>query len=524
MRRHALAATLMLAAMPAWAQGGSPILNIGIGGAVTSVDPHFYNASPNNSLAMHIFDRLVERDARAQPFPGLAESWRVVSETVWEFKLRPGVKWHDGRDFTADDVAFTIQRTPNVPNSPGGFGGFVRAIERVEVVDPLTIRFHTARPHPLLPTELASVAVIARHAAENAATEDYNSGKAAIGTGPYRMIAYRSGDRTELARNEAYFRGPEHWARVNYRFIGNDGARTAALLAGDVDVIDQVPSTDLARLKRDPKVTISEIQGLRLIYLAMDGSRRGSVPFITDNDGKPLPANPFDDIRIKRALSMAINRAALAERVMEGTAQPTGQWLPEGTFGYNPEVRPPAFDPDGAKRLLAEAGFPQGFRLTLHSPNDRYPNDSKAAQAVAQMWSRIGIRTEVEAVPWASFSQRSNRQDYAIRLTGWGSVTGEASYALVNILSTFDREKRTGASNSGRYANPALDALTERAAATIDDPTRERLLREAVKLATDDVAIIPMFQLVNSWALRRGLTYAARMDERTTAMATRPAN
>ncbi|TDH62823.1 ABC transporter substrate-binding protein [Dankookia rubra] len=521
-RRLLLACLATGIALPAAAQQPG-VLNIGIGGAVTSVDPHFYNASPNNSLAMHIFDRLVERDAAAQPYPGLAESWRTVSDTVWEFRLRSGVKWHDGRDFTAEDVAFTIQRTPNVPGSPGGFGGFVRAIERVEVVDPLTIRFHTAKPHPLLPTELASVAVISKHAGEGASTEDYNSGKAAIGTGPYRLTAYRPGDRSELARNEAYFRGPEPWARVNYRFIGNDGARTAALLAGDVDLIDQVPSTDLNRLKRDPKLTVSEVQGLRLIYLATDHSRQKDVPFTSDNDGKPLAANPFNDVRVRRALSMSINRAALAERVMEGTAQPTGQWLPPGTFGYNPEVKPPAFDPDGAKRLLAEAGYPQGFRMTLHSPNDRYPNDSKAAQAAAQMFSRIGIRTEVEAVPWASFSQRSNRQDYAIRLAGWGSVTGEASYALVNILGTFDREKRTGASNAGRYSNPELDALTARAAATIDDKAREALLQQAVGMAMDDVAIIPLFQLVNSWALRKGLTYGARMDERTTAMATRAA-
>ena len=228
-RRH-LPATLALAltalTSPAFGQAGTP-LNIGIGGAVTSIDPHFYNAAPNNSLAMHIFDRLVERDAKAQPYPGLAESWRVIGETIWEFRLRPGVKWHDGRDFTAEDVAFTIARAPNVPGSPGGFGGFVRAIEKVEIVDPLTIRFHTARPHPLLPTELASVAIIAKHAAEGAGTEDFNSGKAAIGTGPYRFVAYRPGDRTELARNDGYFRGAEPWSRVNYRFIGNDGARTA---------------------------------------------------------------------------------------------------------------------------------------------------------------------------------------------------------------------------------------------------------------------------------------------------------
>jgi peptide/nickel transport system substrate-binding protein len=447
----------------------------------------------------------------------------VVSDTVWEFKLRPGVKWHDGRDFTADDVAFTIQRAPNVPGSPGGFGGFLRAIQRVEVVDPLTVRFHTARPHPLLPTELASVAVISRHAGEGASTEDYNSGKAAIGTGPYRFVAYRAGDRTELARNDAYFRGPEPWARVNYRFIGNDGARTAALLAGDVDVIDQVSSTDIAKLKRDPKVTLSEIQGLRMIYLAPDRSRRGNLPFVTDNEGKPIANNPFDDQRVRRALSIAINRQALSERIMEGTASPTGQWLPEGTFGYNPQVTPPQFDADAAKKLLAEAGYPNGFRLTLHSPNDRYPNDAKAAQAVAQMWSRIGVRTEVEALPWSSFSARSNRQEFAIRLTGWGSVTGEASYALVNIMGTFDREKRTGASNAGRYSNPDLDTLTARAASTIDDKARERLLQEAVKMAMDDVAIIPLFQLVNIWAQKRGLTYEARMDERTLAMAVRPA-
>jgi len=521
--RAAAAALLVALAAPASAQKGNDTLDIGIGGSVTSVDPHFYNASPNNSLSMHIFDRLVERDARARPYPGLAESWRVVSDTVWEFKLRPGVKWHDGRDFTADDVAFTVQRAPNVPGSPGGFGGFLRAIQRVEVVDPLTVRFHTAQAHPLLPTELASVAIISRHAGEGASTEDYNSGKAAIGTGPYRFVAYQAGDRTELARNDAYFRGPEPWARVNYRFIANDGARTAALLAGDVDLIDQVPSTDLAKLKREPKVTLSQIQGLRLIYLAMDHSRRGNLPFVTDNEGKPIAKNPFDDLRVRRALSIAINRQALSERIMEGTASPTGQWLPEGTFGYNPEVTPPRFDPDAAKKLLAEAGYPNGFRLTLHSPNDRYPNDAKTAQAVAQMWSRIGVRTEVEALPWASFSARSNRQEFAIRLTGWGSVTGEASYALVNILGTFDREKRTGASNAGRYSNPDLDALTARAAATIDDGTREKLLQQAVKMAMDDVAIIPLFQLVNIWAVKRGLTYEARMDERTLAMSVRPA-
>ncbi|PWC27782.1 ABC transporter substrate-binding protein [Teichococcus aestuarii] len=526
-RKISLCATLLAVplafsavALPAQAQ----TLNIGIGGAVTSADPHFYNAAPNHALAMHVFDYLVGRDANAQPYPMLAESWRAVEPTLWEFKLRSGVKWHDGRDFTADDVAFSIARAPNVPNSPGGMGGFVRAITKVEVVDPLTIRFHTAAPHPLLPVELGAISIISRHAGEGATTEDYNSGKAAIGTGPYRLQAYRPGDRAELVRNDAYWGGKEPWEKVNFRFIGNDGARSAAVLAGDVDVIDQVPSSDLARLRRDSRITIAEIQGVRLIYLMADFSRTGEVSFVTDNAGKPLPQNPFQDVRVRRALSMAIQREALAERIMEGTAQPTGQWLPPGTFGYNPAVKPPAYDPDGAKKLLAEAGFPQGFRMTLHSPNDRYPNDAKTAQAVAQMWTRIGVQTQVEALPWTTFSVRSNRQEFGMRLSGWGSTTGEASYLLVNIIGTYDREKRTGASNSGRYSNPELDAMTARAAATIDDAQREKLLQEAVKFAMDDVAVTPLYQLVNTWAVRKGLTYEPRMDERTVAMGVRKAN
>ncbi|MBR0645784.1 ABC transporter substrate-binding protein [Plastoroseomonas hellenica] len=511
---------LLPLAMPAAAQ----TLTIGIGGAVTSLDPHFHNAAPNNSLSMHLFDRLVERDSHARLYPGLATEWRAIEPTVWEFKLRPGVKWHDGRDFTAEDVAFTIERTPIVPNAPSGFGGFVRSIQRVEIVDPLTIRLHTAAPHPLLPTELGSVAIIARHAAMDATTEDFNAGRAAIGTGPYRVISYTSGDRTELARNDAFWGGRQPWERVSYRFLANDGARSAALLAGDVDVIDQVPSGDLPRLQRESRISLARIQGLRVIYLSPDRSRTGSEPGVTDNAGQPLASNPFTDLRVRRALSIAINRDALAERVMEGTAAATGQWLPEGTFGHNPAVPAPAFDPDGARRLLAEAGFPQGFRLVLTTPNDRYPNDAKTAQAVAQMWTRIGVRTEVQALPWSSFAGRSARQEFAMRLAGWGSSTGEASYTLVNILGTYDRERRIGASNAARYSNPELDALTARAVATLDDGQREALLRDAVKMATDDLGMIPLFQLVNIWAHRRTIAFEPRMDERTTAMSARPAN
>jgi peptide/nickel transport system substrate-binding protein len=498
-------------------------LTLGSAAPVTTVDPHFHNVGPNNALTMHIYDRLVERDGRARPRPSLAESWRVVSDTVWEFKLRQGVTWHDGRPFTADDVVFTFSRVPNVANSPGGFQGFLRAIQRVEVVDAHTLRLHTRAPHPLMPLDLASVSIISRHAAEGAQTEDFNTGRAAIGTGPYRLVSYRSGDRIEMTRNDAYFGGAEPWARVSYRIVNNDAARTAALLAGDLDLIEQVPTSDLARLRGDNRVTVTEIPSLRTVYMAPDYTRDGGTPLITDNNGQPLPTNPFKDVRVRRALSMAINRQGLVDQVMEGAATATAQWLPEGAFGYNPRVRPRAYDPDGARRLLAEAGYPNGFRLTIHTPNDRWPNDARLTQAIGQMWTRIGVRTQIDALPWTAFVPRRARIEYAMQMAAWGSSTGEGSNFLVNTIATNNRQLLTGANNNARFSSPAFDALAARGSATLDDERREAIWQEAVELFAQEEPVIQLVQYINTWAVRRGLTHDPRMDERTIAMGVRPA-
>jgi len=518
--RAALAAVFTFAVAGAAA---AQTLTVGLAAPVTTIDPHFHNVGPNNALTMHIFDRLVERDGRARPHPSLAESWRVIDDTTWEFKLRRGVTWHDGRPFTADDVVFTFSRVPNVPNSPGGFQGFLRAITRVETPDPHTLIIHTAQPHPLMPLDLASVSIIARHAAEGLGTEDYNTGRAAIGTGPYRLVSYRSGDRVELARFDGYWGPREPWARSVQRFITNDAARTAALLAGDVDIVEQIPTSDLARLRRDNRVTVTEIASTRTVYMAPDYSRSGGTPLITDNAGQPLQVNPFRDLRVRRALSMAINRDALVERVMEGAATATAQWLPEGAFGYNPAIRPMSFDPDGARRLLAEAGYPEGFRITLHTPNDRWPNDARLAQAVAQMWTRIGIRTQVEAMPWTAFVPRRARIEFAMQIGAWGSSTGEGSNFLVNTVATNNRQRLTGANNNARFSSPAFDELAARGSATLDDSRREAIWQEAVALYAQEQPLIQLVQYINTWAVRRGLTHDPRMDERTIAMGVRTA-
>ncbi len=528
MRRIGQAAVLAALAalsspMSARAQAPAPHLTMAVGAPITSLDPHYHQLSPNNAVADMIFDALVNRSPRDQGIPGLATSWRAVDSTTWEFKLREGVRFHNGNAFTADDVAFTLARVPRVPNSPSSFALYTRPITAVEIVDAHTIRFKTATPYPLLPTDLANLRIIDKETAENATTEDFNAGRAAQGTGPWRVVEHRNGDRIEFAANAQYWGGAPAFARVTYRMITNDAARTAALLAGDVDFIDQVPTADLARLRREQRVVLSETVGLRIIFLGLDHSRAGATPFITDNDGKPIEPNPLRDVRVRRALSLGIDRAAIADRVMEGAATPSGQFLPAGSFGHVPDLAAPRVNADEARRLLTEAGFPNGFRITLHSPNDRYINDARIAQAIGQMWTRIGLRTSVEAQTWATFVGRAARTELSAWLIGWGSSGGEASNPLRNLVASISREKGWGASNRGHYSNPRVDALVDRAMVELDNPRRETLLREATQMAMDDVGIIPLHIQTNIWAMRRGLQHEARADELTRAQDVRPA-
>jgi peptide/nickel transport system substrate-binding protein len=517
MKRLLLAA--LVASMPATAQN----LRMGVGAQITSADPHFHNISPNNAYASMVFDNLLETDSKARLIGSLAESWKPVGEDAWEFTLRRGVRFHNGSDFTAEDVAFTLQRLPNVPNSPSSFAAYSRPIQAIEIVDPLTIRFRTAAPHPLMPLDMTNVRILDRETHQNATTEEFNAGRAAIGTGPYRMMAYRSGDRIDLQRFDGHWRGRPAWQSVDYRMITNDAGRTAALLAGDIDIIDQVPTSDLERLRRDQRISISEIDSMRFIYFALDHMRDGPTPFITDHDGKPLDRNPLKDVRVRRALSLAIDRPAIVARVMEGAASATRQVMPEGGFAYVPELAATRADPDLAKKLLAEAGYPTGFRLTLHGPNDRYPNDARIAQAVGQMWTRIGIRTQVDVAPYASFIAKASRQEFSVFLVSWGSSTGEPMAGLRSIAATFDRARGTGSVNRGRYSNPEFDTLLATAARELDPAKREALVRQATRVVVEDAGIISTHLQKNIWAMRRGFAHDARVDERTRAQDVTPA-
>jgi peptide/nickel transport system substrate-binding protein len=517
MRRCFLALALLL--LPTIGQAAD--VTIAVRTDADSIDPHYHVYTPNTAVTRHIFDSLTQLDAHAHLVPDLALSWSAIADDVWEFKLRPNVSFHDGTPFTAEDVAFTIARVPNVPNSPSSFAQYTKAIARAEIVDPLTIRFHSKGPAPILPTDLASVAIVSKHATDGKTTADFNTGAAAIGTGPYRFVEWSPANRLILARNDAYFAGPEPWEHVTRRPIANDGARVAALLSGDVDLIEGVPGVDRARVLATPGLVLHEIDSTRIIYLHMDSARDDS-PGISDSNGVHLTRNPLRDARVRRAISLAINRQALTERLLSGQAHPAGQYTPPDVPGASPNLPPLPFDPAQSQALLKDAGWGNGFSVILAGSNDRYPNDAQVTQAVGQMLARVGIKTDVQTMPAAILFSRGSKLDFSLFLSGWVG-TGDASSPLVALMATYDPATGMGPSNRGRWSNPEFDSVLGQALRTIDDTKRNSLYARAAEIAVADMGIIPVYFTINTWASKKSFVYDARMDELTLATGFRPA-
>ncbi|EJL82882.1 ABC-type dipeptide transport system, periplasmic component [Herbaspirillum sp. CF444] len=518
MKKTVLSSLLAVALLGAAAANpvGAQTLNIAFADPLSSLDPQLNNHAGDRSVDLHFWDLLVENNYNKLQ-PGLAVSWKNIDPKTWEFKLRPNVKWQDGKPFTADDVIFSYQRARAVPGSVATFAGYLRTVESVTAKDPLTLIIKTNIPNPDLPLNLASVHIVSKHVGEKSQTENYNSGAAMVGSGPYKYVSYTPGDRVIMERNNDYWGPKQLWEKVNYRYINNAAARTAALLSGDVDVIDKVSVSDLAKLKQSPNVKVFPYNGLRVLLL-QPTFHEGPSPYIIDNNGKQLDKNPLLDARVRKALSLAINRKALVDRILQGAATEANQWMPADTFGYNPDIKNIPNDVNQAKKLLADAGFPQGFKLTIHVPNDRYPQAPETMQAVAQFWTRIGVKTQVEVLPWASYSARANKNEFAVSVLAWGNGTGEASYALVNVLATVDAKKGLGASNWNHYSNPAIDKALADSTAEFDAAKREAILRNAAKIVSDDAGIIPLYHYQNIWAAKKGLKVTPASSDRTTAM------
>jgi peptide/nickel transport system substrate-binding protein len=516
--KRLLIAALTALALPAAAQDRSA-LRIGVEAGPTSLDPHYASLITNIAFARHVFQPLVEQDARQVLRPAIARSWRVVDDTTWELELDPNACFADGRPVTVEDVAFTIARAGDVPNSPSSFRYATRPVAAVDAVGPHTIRLRTNGPFPLLLNQLALVMVVPKR--DGLTTAAFNDGSAMVGSGPYRLVSWQPGQPVRYARNDAFAGAAPAFATVEFRPIANAGARVAALQAGDLDLAEIVPPDQFARFKTDARFATAESPSNRLIFLTLDSSREES-PHVRVPEGSPA-RNPLRDARVRRALSIAINREALVSRNLQGQAVAAGDLGPAGYFGTSPDLTPPTFDLDGARRLLAEAGFPRGFTVQVNGPNDRYVNDEQVVQAIAQMWTRAGLEARVEVMPASVFFTRAGRREFSAFLIGFGSTAGDAYPALSQVLHSFDQQRGLGGLNRGRYSNPAFDALLARSNAATDAAERDALLREATRLGfATDHAIIPLHFPENIWAMRSGFEYRATVEESTLAQNLRP--
>ncbi len=485
MRMTIRAAVAVAFAMVASAAGARDLM-IGSKLDPSSLDPHYFNSADTVHPQTHVFERLIDLDREGALTPALALSWTALDPLTWEFKLRPGVTFHNGAPFTAHDVAFTFARIPSV-KSPGPFTGYTKQVTGLEIVDDLTLRMKTAQPHPFLPIDLSVVFIVSRTTSMEATTADYNSGKAAIGTGPYRLVQFAPGDRAVFEAVPNHWAGRQPWDRVVFRTIKNDAARVAALLSGDVELIDLLPLNSLSTLKRDARIALFQRPAARVMYVQMDSDRDVS-PHAAGPDGR----NPLKDRRVRKALSLAIDRNVIVTNVLEGAGAPASQMASPGTPGFSAKLQPDRFDVAQARRLLAEAGYPNGFKLTIHGTSDRYPNGDKVAQALAQFYARLGIETQVQLVPNAVFFPQASRLEYSFFLAGYGSV--DPSVYLRTVLHSFDQAKALGSSNRGRYANPRVDALVQQALVTLDDARRNALMAEAFELAEgEDQAVISVY-------------------------------
>ncbi|MBR0680568.1 ABC transporter substrate-binding protein [Roseomonas eburnea] len=472
------------------AQGDAAgMLRAGLKLSPTSMDPHFRLSGEQNILrALHA--RLVGMTADGKPEPGIAESWRPVNDgKAWEFKVRADAKFSDGSPVTAEDVAFSIARVPTIEGSAGAYHIFVRAITRVEVKDARTVLLHTASPYPFMVEDMTEVAVLSKSLGPSLRTADFNSQAVKVFSGPYTLADYRFGEFVAMRRNPHWFGQAPTFAEANFKVIASDASRMAALLAGDVQAVDEVAIQDIARLRRDANLNVTQIAGMRVMYVAMD-MERDVTPFVRDAAGQPMTRNPLKDARVRLALSLALNRAAIVDRVMEGAATVASNLLPVGTPGTSAALGVTPFDPDRARRLLAEAGYPNGFQLTIHATNDRYPNDEKVAQAIAQFWTRIGVRTEVATMPNAAFFPAAARQTFSVMAAQYGA--DNVSYAYRALVHTYDRDRGLGTANRTRHSSPRADALVAQALTEMDEAKRNALLARAADIAIGEEAIIHM--------------------------------
>ncbi len=495
--RAAIGASLVAAACMAGAQ----TIRVANQGDALSMDPHSLNESLQLSVTGNVYEPLVGRNKDLSLAPALATRWTQTSPTVWRFELRRGVRFHDGSPFTADDVLFSLARTQA---GSSDMKTYTNDFKEVRKVDDYTVEIETKSPYPILPDVLALVYMMSRKWCEaNHAVEPVDRRKGvenaasfrANGTGPFRLRERQPGVRTVFTRNPQYWGAIEgNVAEVVFTPIGNDATRVAALLSGQVDVMEPVPVQDIARVNAHAGTRAVTGPELRTLFLGMDQQR--SEPLYSSVSGR----NPFKDVRVRRAFDQAIDIEGIRKNVMRGASEPAALLVGPGVNGFQADMQRLPYDLAAARRLMAEAGYPKGFEVTLNCPDDRYVNDAQICQAVASNLSHIQVKVRLQLEGKRSYFPKVLRRDTSFYLLGWTPATYDAEDAL-NALVACPDGKGAGQYNLGGYCNPRADALVRRIATEPDKSRRNALIREALQIHADEVGHIPLHQQALAWGV-----------------------
>ena len=504
----ALAATSVIANPLRWAAAGDP----------QTMDPHSQNEGLTNSVNSQVYEFLLIRDKKLKLGPGLATEWKQIDPLTWQFKLRKGVKFHDGTPFTADDVVFSIERA-KAPTSQ--LRVYANQSGTARKIDDLTVEFKLKEPNPIFLDHVNQIFIMSKVWCEknNSTTPlDYKNKEEkftslnANGTGPYRLVSRQPDVKTIWKKNDTWWGKHEgNLTSITYSSIKNDATRVAALISGEVDFILDPPPQDLERLEKTSGVKVVNGIENRVVFIGMDQARDELL--YSSVKGK----NPFKDKRVREALSIAIDREAIKRNTMRGLSLPAAIIVAPGVNGHSPDIDVAVkADPERAKKLLAEAGYPDGFELQLNCPNNRYVNDEEICQAIVPMWARIGVKTSLAAENMATFIQKVQNFDSSMYLLGWGVATYDAQYSLQSLVRT----RTSGADgnfNFSKASDKEVDRLVDAMKTETDVAKRNAMIREALIRTRDEVLVIPLHHQVRPWAMKQNITTIHRSDDRPEA-------
>jgi peptide/nickel transport system substrate-binding protein len=483
-------------------------------GDLQTLDPYSRNESLTNSINSQVYEYLIGRDKQLNLVPQLATEWQQAGPLTWRFKLRPNVKFHDGTPMTADDVVFSYKRAQQ-PSSD--IKAYANAMGEPKKIDNLTVEFNLKDVNPIFLQHANSVFIMSKAWAEkNKAekTQDFNAGEQnyaamnANGTGPFMVVSRQPDVKTVYKRNPNWWGKPEGNVQdVIYTNIKSNSTRVAALISGELDLVLDPPPTDTPRLRNTPGVKVVDGPENRIIFIGMDQGRDELL--YSSVKGK----NPFKDQRVRQALYQAVDEESIKTKLMRGQAAPTGATMvsPMGTYNDPALEKRMPFDPDASKKLLASAGYPEGFEFTLDCPNDRYVNDEEICKTLASMWSKIGVKVRVNTMPRSIYFAKLGNLDTSAYMLGWGGSVTDAETTLTPIYRTRGAGG-VGQFNYGQVNNPKMDQLAAQSSKEADPAKREALIKAAVKEHNEQVHHIPLHRQFIPWAMRSNVDAVHRAD------------